>query len=168
MKEARLERLHTVRVHLYEILDKAKLQGHKTNQWLLGRRVGGEENKREFFFWLHHVACGILMPWLRIEPVPPAFGAWCLNHWTTKEVPRGNFFRVIKLLYILIVLMITWVYPFVKIHRKGKISLFLNNILITLTIKYNKIIFKKQMTNWAKICLTCGTAKGLFNIYKLL
>ena len=32
-------------------------------------------------------ACGILVPPPRIEPRPPALGAWSLNHWTTREVP---------------------------------------------------------------------------------
>ena len=32
------------------------------------------------------MACGILVPWPGIEPVPPKVGAWSLNHWTTKEV----------------------------------------------------------------------------------
>ena len=26
-----------------------------------------------------------------IEPVPPALGAWSLNHWTTSEVPSHLF-----------------------------------------------------------------------------
>ena len=33
------------------------------------------------------MACGILVPWPGIEPVPPALEAWSLNHWTTREVP---------------------------------------------------------------------------------
>ena len=37
--------------------------------------------------WLHHVACGILVPWPGIESVPPAVEAWSLNHWTAREVP---------------------------------------------------------------------------------
>ena len=41
------------------------------------------------FFWPLHVACGILVPWSRIDPVPPAFEAWTPNHWTTSEVPEG-------------------------------------------------------------------------------
>ena len=38
------------------------------------------------FFWLHHKACGILVPHPRIEPKPPAVEVWSPNHWTTKEV----------------------------------------------------------------------------------
>ena len=28
-----------------------------------------------------------LVPITKIEPRPPALGAWSLNHWTTREVP---------------------------------------------------------------------------------
>ena len=46
-----------------------------------------------FFFWLHHAACGILVPPPGIEPVPPAVEAWSLNHWTAREVPgQGSFY----------------------------------------------------------------------------
>ena len=31
------------------------------------------------FFWLNHAACGILVPQIRIEPVPPAMIARCLT-----------------------------------------------------------------------------------------
>ena len=33
-----------------------------------------------YVFWLHHVACGILVPQPRMEPVPPALEAYDLNH----------------------------------------------------------------------------------------
>ena len=41
-----------------------------------------------FIFWPHHMACGILVPWLEIEPVPPALKALDLDldHWTTREI----------------------------------------------------------------------------------
>ena len=38
------------------------------------------------FFLLHHVACGILVLQLRMEPRPPALGAQSLSHWTAREV----------------------------------------------------------------------------------
>ena len=38
------------------------------------------------FFWLHRVACGILIPQPGIELVLSAVEAWRLNHWTTREV----------------------------------------------------------------------------------
>ena len=38
------------------------------------------------FFFLHHTACGILLPRPVIEPVPPALEVWSLNHWATREV----------------------------------------------------------------------------------
>ena len=31
-------------------------------------------------FFLNHTACGILVPWPGIEPLPPAMEAWSLNH----------------------------------------------------------------------------------------
>ena len=40
------------------------------------------------FFWLHSVACGILVPQPGIKPVPSALGAQSLNHWTAREVPQ--------------------------------------------------------------------------------
>ena len=33
-----------------------------------------------------------LVPWLGIEPRPPALGAWSLTHWITREVPRYLYF----------------------------------------------------------------------------
>ena len=38
-------------------------------------------------FWPHCVACGILVPWPGIEPVPPALEAWSPSHWTAREFP---------------------------------------------------------------------------------
>ena len=38
------------------------------------------------YFWPCHVACGILVPQPRIEPMLPATEAQSLNHWTTREV----------------------------------------------------------------------------------
>ena len=34
-----------------------------------------------------------LIPWLGIEPRPPALGAWSLSHWTTREVLKLHFSR---------------------------------------------------------------------------
>ena len=44
------------------------------------------------FFWLHHTACGILIPWPGIEPGPLAVKAWSPNHGTTRELPPIMFF----------------------------------------------------------------------------
>ena len=41
--------------------------------------------------WLPHEACRILVPSPGIEPVPPALGAWSLNRWASKGVPRYDF-----------------------------------------------------------------------------
>ena len=40
----------------------------------------------KFTFCWHHAACGILVPWPGMEPVPPALEAWRL-YCTTLEVP---------------------------------------------------------------------------------
>ena len=46
-----------------------------------------------FFFWggACHIACGVLVPPPGIKPTPLAFESWCLNHWTTREIPKGDF-----------------------------------------------------------------------------
>ena len=43
------------------------------------------------FFWLHHKACRILIPWPGIEPLLLAEEVWSLNHWTTREPWRSVF-----------------------------------------------------------------------------
>ena len=39
-----------------------------------------------FFFWPHHMACGILVPQPWIEPMASALEVRSLNHWATREV----------------------------------------------------------------------------------
>ena len=41
-----------------------------------------------FLFGLWQVACRILVPRPRMEPMLPAVEAWSLNHWTVREVPE--------------------------------------------------------------------------------
>ena len=48
---------------------------------------------REFFFWLRHAACEILVPRPGIKPVPPALGARSVNHWAAREVPISENFK---------------------------------------------------------------------------
>ena len=38
-------------------------------------------------FWLHHVACGLLVAWPGSKPTPLALEAQSLSHWATREVP---------------------------------------------------------------------------------
>ena len=38
------------------------------------------------FWFFDPEACGILAPWPRIKPTPPAFERWSLNHWTPQGV----------------------------------------------------------------------------------
>ena len=47
------------------------------------------------FFWLCHVACGILFQ-IREEPVPPSVESQSPNHWTAKGIPS---IIVIKQIY---------------------------------------------------------------------
>ena len=48
-----------------------------------------------FFFFFGCTMQHVELPWPGIEPASPAVEAWCLNHWTTREVlPILSFFRV--------------------------------------------------------------------------
>ena len=38
-----------------------------------------------FYLLVHFTACGILVLWPGVEPMPPVLAAWSLNHWTTKK-----------------------------------------------------------------------------------
>ena len=49
------------------------------------------ERLNNFFFWLRHLACGVLVFQPGIEPWPWAVRAWSPNHWTTREF-REQFF----------------------------------------------------------------------------
>ena len=40
------------------------------------------------------MACGILVPGQKMEPVPAAMEAWIPNHWTTTEVLPSFFFFI--------------------------------------------------------------------------
>ena len=40
------------------------------------------------FYWLYHVACGILVPQQGIEPVAPALEVWSLNTEPSGSVPN--------------------------------------------------------------------------------
>ena len=54
-----------------------------TAHWRL--RWGLAFFRSKIFFWLHHAACGVLVPWPGIEPVPSAVKAWSPNHWTANK-----------------------------------------------------------------------------------
>ena len=40
-----------------------------------------------FYFWPHCTACGILVPWPGIEPMPSVVKVLSPYHWTTREFP---------------------------------------------------------------------------------
>ena len=42
-----------------------------------------------FLLLLCQAACGFLVPWPGIKPVPPALEAWSLNHWTAGKSYEG-------------------------------------------------------------------------------
>ena len=46
------------------------------------------------FVWLHHTACGILVPWPGIEPGAPAVGSPSPNHWMAREFPCSSIGRI--------------------------------------------------------------------------
>ena len=48
-----------------------------------------------------HVACGILVPQPGIEPLLPATEAQSLNHWTTREVPHGEFLNDLTVIHFI-------------------------------------------------------------------
>ena len=50
-----------------------------------------------FNFWPYHTACGILVSWLRIEPMSPALKVQSVNHWTTRDVPSFYFKSICKI-----------------------------------------------------------------------
>ena len=51
-----------------------------------------------FIFWLHHTACGVLVPQPGIEPAPPALEVLKLNHWITTKVQKKAFLNFLVLL----------------------------------------------------------------------
>ena len=42
--------------------------------------------KNYFYFWPRCVACGTLVPWPGMKPMPPALAVWSLNHWIARKV----------------------------------------------------------------------------------
>ena len=42
------------------------------------------------FLFFGHTACGILVPWPGIEPVPPVVEVQSLNYWAAREVPKNT------------------------------------------------------------------------------
>ena len=54
-----------------------------------------QENFFTLIFWLHHMACRILVPQPGIKPAPPALEMQSLNHGITMEVPRQYFWKAL-------------------------------------------------------------------------
>ena len=53
-----------------------------------------------FVYWLCCTACGVLVPWPGIEPVPHAVEAWSPDHWATSELPRLCMLKCIIWLFL--------------------------------------------------------------------
>ena len=71
------------------------------------------------FLWVLSVTCGILVPQLRIEPLPPALEGQSPNHWTLREAPNPCLFNLLfyfisDLLYIYI-FQIYFIYIYIYI-----------------------------------------------------
>ena len=72
---------------------------HKIWCHLINKIFKNNNNNKKF----DHIAwaCGILVPWSGIEPVPPAVEMQILNHWITREVPYKIFLMdVLKLEFV--------------------------------------------------------------------
>ena len=69
----------------------ARTQDKMGSQFLLGTGFPLGFLFFNFFIWLHHKACGILVQQAGIEPALPEVEAWSLNHWTSGEVPGFSF-----------------------------------------------------------------------------
>ena len=44
-----------------------------------------------YSFLLHPMACGILIPRVGLEPLPPAVETWSLSHWGQQGSPTAVF-----------------------------------------------------------------------------
>ena len=64
------------------------------------------------FLGLGDTAYGILVPYLGIEPVPPAVKAQSLNHWTMREVPTSQCSKPFKVLLEYMTEAVDWILIF--------------------------------------------------------
>lgn len=69
--------------HTDGLIEAWKRRGdHRKSTW----NTIFKKKKFVFNFALFKVACGILFPQSRMEPTPPAWKVWSLNHWSAREV----------------------------------------------------------------------------------
>ena len=78
-----------------EVVPSAGCSVNSTSSRLLRDPLLGIEEVSPFYiesfffffliFLLHHVACGNLVPWPGIEPMPLALEAWSLNHSASRK-----------------------------------------------------------------------------------
>ena len=98
------------------------------------------------FFWLHHAACGILVPWPGIEPMPLAVEAWSLTHWTTREVPSLLFSQPVN----------------VGIFRYSILGFLL--YVLSVCVAWNIQVFDTCFLN----CAFCCSTMSLFSLSQVL
>ena len=60
------------------------------------------------FFWLHLVACRMLVPQLRIKPAPPTLETWSLNQWTAWKVPKIYCLNNFQVYIVALLIIVTW------------------------------------------------------------
>ena len=65
-------------------------------------------------FWLHHVACRILVPWPGIKLVPSVFREHSLNYWTAREVLKPIFLLLCALSNSHPLLWLRWSFIFIR------------------------------------------------------
>ena len=101
------------------------------------------------FFWLHHVACEILVPWPGVEPMPPAVEARSPNHWTAKE------FQEIEFLFMWLIHIVLDIktYRFLKIHFNIMINLLHINKWLVFCFFKKTFFLKMQKESVEKLAL---------------
>ena len=95
-------------IHCYVLpllcyISKQKFLLHNFLKIQLFCQLSLKKNYLFLFFWPHHGACWILVPWPGMVHTLPTLGAQSLNHWTTRKVPVNKILRK-KLLVSLIAL----------------------------------------------------------------
>ena len=83
----------------YELKIPSNSTASKVQKWDKSQGLYIEKYIYSFYFkklllflhfkkiWPSQAACGLLVPYPRIEPMTPASEAWNLNHWIAREVP---------------------------------------------------------------------------------
>ena len=92
----------------------------------------------QYFFSLHHVACGILVPWPGMEPAPLAVKVQSLNHWTTRQFPSLVFMKT----HVILLSLLSYILGFCK-NFCGHPSM-----LLMYRFKWSFDLFQTQGSFW--------------------